>query len=151
MAWPRRRALEKSGSVVNPTAFRTLFPDLQDEDFPFRRPVEKEALYLLRKNGSIRLPTPPTMQNGGNYIASICEMVRWLASKAEEAGVDVFAGFPAESLLVDDDRVIGVRTAATGLDRDGGVAWTSYIDHLPDWFQQFRPAPWQSFTLTTRP
>ena len=109
-----------SGSVVNPVAFRTLFPDLEVEDFPFRAPVAREAVYLLRRNGSFRMPTPPTMHNSGNYIASICEMVRWLAARAEEAGVDVFAGFPAESLLVNENRVIGVRTAATGLDRDGG-------------------------------
>ncbi|MCH7490144.1 MAG: 4Fe-4S dicluster domain-containing protein [Gemmatimonadetes bacterium] len=108
-----------SGSVVNPIAFRRLFPDLKDEDFPFRQPVKHEAVYLLTKNRSFRLPTPPTMRNHGNYTASLCEMVRWLGKKAEELGVDVFAGFPAEKLLVSGERVIGVRTAPSGLDRDG--------------------------------
>lgn len=108
-----------SGSVVNPIAFRRLFPDLKDEDFPFRQPVKNEAVYLLTKNRSLRLPTPPTMRNHGNYTASLGEMVRWLGKKAEELGVDVFAGFPAEKLLVKGERVIGVRTAPSGLDRDG--------------------------------
>src|SRR6266571_3292915 len=39
--------------------------------------------------------------------------------KAEELGVTLFTGFPAAALLVDGERVVGVRTAATGLDRDG--------------------------------
>ncbi len=108
-----------SGAVVNPTAFRNLFPDLEDKDFPFRQPVTKEAVYVLTRVRSIRIPTPPPMQNDGNYIASICEVVRWLGRKAEEVGVDVFAGYPAASLRVKGQRVVGVRTAPTGLDRDG--------------------------------
>lgn len=107
-----------SGAVVNPRAFRELFPDLKDSDFPFRRPVEKEAVYMLTSGSQIRMPTPPTMQNHGNYIASICELVRWLGNKAEELGVNVFTGFPAASLLVDGHRVAGVRTQAAGLNRD---------------------------------
>ena len=109
-----------SGSVVNPIAFRRLFPSLKDEDFPFRQQVTKEAVYLLTKSRYLRIPTPPTMRNHGNYTASLCEIVRWLGKKAEEMGVDVFAGYPAEKLLVRGDRVIGVRTAPSGLDRDGG-------------------------------
>jgi electron-transferring-flavoprotein dehydrogenase len=108
-----------SGAVVNPRAFRELFPDLQDSDFPFRAPVTKEAVYLLTERGKLRLPTPPTMHNRGYYVASLCEIVRWLGSKAEELGVNVFTGFPAAQLLVRGEAVTGVRTAPAGLDRDG--------------------------------
>jgi electron-transferring-flavoprotein dehydrogenase len=108
-----------SGAVINPGPFRTLFPDLADSDFPFRAPVAGERVYMLREGGSVRIPTPRTMRNHGNYIASLCEVVRWLGERAEEAGVNVFTGFPAESMLVDGDRVIGVRTTPTGLDRSG--------------------------------
>jgi len=108
-----------SGAVVNPRPFRELFPDLKDSDFPFRGPVTKEAVYLLTAGGRWRLPTPPTMHNKGYYIASLGEIVRWLGAKAEELGVNVFTGFPAASLLTDGSRVVGVRTAASGLDRDG--------------------------------
>src|SRR5881396_1164794 len=61
-----------SGAVVNPRAFRELFPDLKDADFPFRGPVTKEAVYVLTKGGKLRLPTPPTMHNRGYYVASLC-------------------------------------------------------------------------------
>ncbi|HEY7193568.1 MAG TPA: electron-transfer flavoprotein:ubiquinone oxidoreductase [Gemmatimonadales bacterium] len=108
-----------SGAVVNPRALRELFPDLKDPDFPFRGPVAKEAVYVLTPGSRIRLPTPPSMRNHGNYIASLCEIVRWLGSKAEELGVNVFTGFPAAQLLVRDSAVLGVRTAPAGLDRDG--------------------------------
>lgn len=107
-----------SGSVVNPRAFRELFPDLKDTDFPFRRPVSDERVYMMTTNGQYRLPTPPTMKNHGNYIASICEMVRWLGEKAEEAGVNILTSFSVDSLLMEGSKVVGVRTAPAGLQRD---------------------------------
>ena len=108
-----------SGAVVNPRALRELFPDVQDRDFPYRAPVTNEAVHLLTAHRALRLPTPPTMHNAGNFIASLCEIVRWLGAKAEELGVSVFTGFPAASLLMHGARVSGVRTAAGGLDREG--------------------------------
>lgn len=110
-----------SGAVVNPRALRELFPDLQDSDFPFRGPVTQESVYLLTSGSRIRIPTPPTMHNKRNYVASLCEIVRWLGGKAEELGVNIFTGFPAAQLLVKDQAVAGVRTAAAGLDRDGNA------------------------------
>lgn len=108
-----------SGAVVNPRAFRELFPELKDSDFPFRQKVPGEAVYLMRENGSIRLPTPPPMKNHDNYVASLCEMVRWLGEKAEELGVNLFPGFPVDALLTEGEAVVGVRTTPAGLKRDG--------------------------------
>ena len=108
-----------SGAVVNPIAMQELFPDLAMDDFPFRRTVEKEKVYLLTKKRAWRIPAPPPMWNHGNQIASISEIVRWLGERAEGLGVNVFTGFPVESLLVDGSIVQGVRTVATGLNRDG--------------------------------
>jgi electron-transferring-flavoprotein dehydrogenase len=108
-----------SGAVLNPGPFRELFPDVPLEEMPFRRPVTDEAVYLLREKGATRLPTPPTMKNHGNWVASLSEVVRWMGEKAEAAGVNVFPGFPVESLLVEGSRVMGVRTTPAGLNRDG--------------------------------
>lgn len=108
-----------SGAVINPRAFRELFPDLPVEQLPFRQPVSREAVYLLTERRAQRLPTPPTMHNSGYYTASICEVVRWLGERAEEAGVNIFAGFPVDALLVDGESVRGVRTTPSGLNRDG--------------------------------
>ena len=116
-----------SGAVVNPRAFRDLFPEMKPEDFPFGQPVRSESLYLLSERRARRLPMPPSMHNKGNYVASICEIVRWLGEKAQELGVDVFPGFPAGALLAEGQRVTGVRTVPSGLDRDGNPMST----HMP--------------------
>ncbi|MCH8028759.1 MAG: 4Fe-4S dicluster domain-containing protein [Candidatus Dadabacteria bacterium] len=107
-----------SGAVVNPVSFRALFPDMQDSDFPFFGPVKKEALYYLTNKGSIRLPTPPTMYNSGNYVASISKMAQWLGEKAEELGVIIFNEMAGIKLLLENGVVKGVRTDDKGLDRD---------------------------------
>src|SRR3954454_11057103 len=65
------------------------------------------------------MPIPPTMQNHGCYVGSICEIVRWLGEKAEGLGVNIFTGFPAASLLTEGQRVTGVRTTPSGLSRAG--------------------------------
>ncbi len=111
-----------SGALVDPGPFRTLFPELGDDDLPFRHPVERERVYWLGPASHWRIPAPPEMRNHGNWVASICEIVRWMGQRAEELGVNIFPGFPADGLFVEDDRVIGVRTAASGLDREGNPA-----------------------------
>lgn len=108
-----------SGAVVNPRAFRELFPELKDEDFPFRGKVEKERVALLTEGRAFTIPTPPTMRNHGHYVASICEIVRWMGEKAEELGVNILPGFPVDALLVEGARVVGVRTTPSGLSREG--------------------------------
>jgi electron-transferring-flavoprotein dehydrogenase len=105
--------------VINPVALRELFPDIPLDQMPIRQQVEGEAVYYLTESRAMRIPTPPTMQNHGNVVASLCEVVRWMGEQAEALGVTLLPGFPAASLLVDGNRVIGVRTTATGLDRDG--------------------------------
>jgi electron-transferring-flavoprotein dehydrogenase len=119
-----------SGAVVNPAGFRELFPEMKDGDFPFRAAVGAERVYFLTGGRALRIPTPPTMQNHGSFVASICEIVRWLGEKAEALGVNMFTGYPADSLLVQDERVVGVRTTPSGLKRDGtpGGAFTPPTD-----------------------
>ena len=110
-----------SGAVMNPRALRELFPGKPDGDFPFLRTrVDREAVYLLRERSAFKLPiTPPTMRNHGNFVVSICELVRWLGAQAEALGVQIFPGFPVASLLTDGNAVLGVRTVPAGLDREG--------------------------------
>ena len=119
-----------SGAVVDPRPFRELFPDLPIDALPFRGPVPTDHVYVLTSRGKVRIPTPPEMDNHGRYVASLCEIVRWLGEKAEAAGVNVFPGFPAAALLTDDRRVVGVRTAPSGLRRDGspGPSYTPPSD-----------------------
>ncbi len=108
-----------SGAVVNPVAFRELFPDVKDPDFPFGTHVKDERLWFLTASGHYRLPTPPSMNNHGNYVASICDITRWLAEQAEALGVEVLSGFPVSALFTSDNKVTGVQIVESGLDHDG--------------------------------
>jgi electron-transferring-flavoprotein dehydrogenase len=109
-----------SGAVVNPRSLRRLFHgEKRAADMPFYGEVEAEGVYFLRHNSSMRIPTPPTMKNHGNYVASLSQLSRWLAEQAEEAGATILPETVAEKLLVKDGRVVGVRTGDKGRGRFG--------------------------------
>jgi len=108
-----------SGAVINPVALRKLFPDVPDARLPFRGPVTGEAVYLLTETGAIRVPTPPTMKNHGNHSASLSEVARWMAERAEAMGVMLLNETTATTLLMQDGAVHGIRSGDKGLDRDG--------------------------------
>ncbi len=108
-----------SGAVVNPVAIRRLFPELHDKDFPFLKEVNSESVYFMTEKMAIPLPTPPTMKNHGNFVASISQLATWLGEKAEELGVMIFNEMAATKLIVEDKVVKGVRTDDKGLDRNG--------------------------------
>ncbi len=107
-----------SGAVVDPRAFKELFPD-DWRQAPFEGKVEEEELLFLTAKRSLSLPIPPPLENEGNYVASLGKLLRWMLPKLEALGVDVFFEFPAAEALVEGSRVVGVRTADRGIGRDG--------------------------------
>ena len=107
-----------SGAVVDPRAFRELFPD-DWRQAPFEGAVEHERLLFLTGKRAVSLPIPPPLENEGNYVASLGKLLKWMAPKVEAAGVDVFYETPAVQALVEDGRVVGVRTGDKGVGRDG--------------------------------
>jgi electron-transferring-flavoprotein dehydrogenase len=108
-----------SGAVINPRALRELFPEMKIEDFPLAGPVKGEKVLMLTEKSSYKIPTPPVMNNHGNYVGSICELVRWLAERAAELGVEVLSGFPVKALYTEDNKVTGIQIAESGLDHHG--------------------------------
>jgi electron-transferring-flavoprotein dehydrogenase len=109
-----------SGAVVNPRALRRLFHGrARMEDMPTFGPVPHEAVYFLTERHKYRIPTPPTMRNHGNWIASISQLGRFLAEEAEAGGATILPETPAVKLLVQDGRVRGVRTSDRGRGRRG--------------------------------
>jgi electron-transferring-flavoprotein dehydrogenase len=109
-----------SGANMRPSAMRELFPHLSAEDWPVFQEVQKDAVYLLTPKRSFPLkPMPPNFRNHGNYVTSIAQLGRFLADKAEEAGVYVLSETAAQKLLVEDRIVRGVRTGDKGRGRDG--------------------------------
>jgi electron-transferring-flavoprotein dehydrogenase len=108
-----------SGAVVNPRSLRSLFEGrLRTSDMPFSGRVEHESVYYLTPKRALRIPTPPTMHNSGNYVASLSQLGRWLAEQAEEAGATILPETTGHALLV-DGRVQGVRTGDRGRGRGG--------------------------------
>jgi electron-transferring-flavoprotein dehydrogenase len=110
-----------SGAMMNPSAMEKLFPDVPEKDWPTFGTVEKDTVYLL-PNGRMSIPlkpTPPPFRNHGNHVTSVAQLGRWMSEKAEEAGVYILGETAAAKLLVDDGRVVGVRSGDKGRDRDG--------------------------------
>ncbi len=109
-----------SGAMLRPSAMQALFPDLPEKDWPTYGTVPKDAVYLLTPRRAIPLkPTPPPFRNHGNHVTSVAQLGRWLAGKAEEAGVYLLTETAATRLLVEDGRVVGVRSGDKGRDREG--------------------------------
>jgi len=59
------------------------------------------------------------MHNKGNYIISLGRFCHWLAGKAEELDINIFPGFAATELIVQNDKVMGVITDDKGIDKNG--------------------------------
>ena len=113
-----------SGAVFEPRSLNELFPDWQEKNAPLTTKVTSDDIYLLNNEDSgIKVPNfsvPKTMHNDGNYIVSMGNVCRWLAEQAEELGVEIFPGFPAQSVIYNEDGSVGgVTTGDMGLDAEG--------------------------------
>ena len=97
--------------------------DDDDPDQPLKTPVTDDHFLYLGPAGGMRLPNfmmPPLMNNHGNYIASLGNVCRWLAGRAEALGVEIYPGFAAAELIFDDNGAVkGVATGDMGIGRDG--------------------------------
>ncbi len=112
-----------SGAVIDPIGLDKLLPGWRNEDHPLTVPVKRDRFLWLGEAGAIRIPNfvmPPLMSNHGNFIASLGNVCRWLAKKAEALGVEIFPGFAASEVLFDKHgAVIGIATGDMGVARDG--------------------------------
>jgi len=109
-----------SGAVIKPSVFKELLPDVDISDIPFSAKVNKDKTVLLGEKFAIALPFHvPYMSNSGNYTASLGQICRYLAIKAEEKGVEIYPGFAVDEILYKDGKVTGAKTKDTGLDHHG--------------------------------
>lgn len=112
-----------SGAVMETRALDELFPDWKVMDAPIGTAVTQDRVYMLSAKKARQLPdslVPASMHNQGNYIVSLGNVVRWLAQKAEEMEIMLFAGFAASKILYDESGAVrGVQTGDMGLDKDG--------------------------------
>ena len=109
-----------SGAVLEPRALNELIADWADKNAPLDTAVSSDKFMFLTQTGSIRLPTPPQMNNHGNYIISLGNFCRWLSVQAEQLGVEVYPGFAAAQVLFSDDgSVKGVAVGDMGISKNG--------------------------------
>ncbi len=110
-----------SGAVMDPRGMRELLPDFLERGCPVEASVEEEELWFLTEKGRLAAPfLPGPLDNRGGYVCSLGRVVRWLGGLVEETGrVEVFPEFPGVELLVEEERVVGVRTGDRGRDREG--------------------------------
>ncbi|HUF16973.1 MAG TPA: electron transfer flavoprotein-ubiquinone oxidoreductase [Thermoanaerobaculia bacterium] len=109
-----------SGAVMDPRGIQELMPDWLEKGCPVEAPVGNDAMWVMSERRKFSPPIlPPPLQNHGNYVISLGEMVRWLAPIVADAGVDLFPEFPAARVLVEEGRVVGVRTGDKGVGKNG--------------------------------
>ncbi len=108
-----------SGAVMDPCALNELIPDWAAKNAPLTTPVTHDEFHLLTTQKAYRLPTPAVMKNHGNFIISLGQLCQWLATQAEQLGVNIFPGFAASDILFNDaNQVIGMQTTDMGLDKN---------------------------------
>jgi electron-transferring-flavoprotein dehydrogenase len=109
-----------SGAVMDPRGLRELVPDFLEQGCPVEAPVSRDAVWFMTEKRRLAFPiVPPPLRNHGNFVVSLGQVVRWLAQRAEAAGVDLFPGFAAAAPLLENGRLAGVRTGDRGIDRQG--------------------------------
>jgi electron-transferring-flavoprotein dehydrogenase len=111
-----------SGAVIDPIGLDSLVPEWRSEDTPIKTAVTADRFYLLGPSGSLRVPNllmPPLMSNHGNFIVSLGDVCRYLATKAEALGVEIYPGFAAAEVLFENNAVIGIATGDMGIGKDG--------------------------------
>ncbi|WP_246840630.1 electron transfer flavoprotein-ubiquinone oxidoreductase [Lacimicrobium sp. SS2-24] len=112
-----------SGAVFETRALDELFPDWKEKGAPLTTQVSEDHIYLLKDDNKARklanFMVPKTMHNQGNYIVSMGNVCRWLAEQAEQLGVEIFPGFAAAELILEENKVAGVITGDMGVDAKG--------------------------------
>ena len=118
-----------SGAVVDPISINELIPDWKEKGAPLDTPVTDDRFLFLGPAGSIQLPNfamPPLMNNHGNYIVSLSNVVKWLGAQAEALGVEIYPGMAASDVVYDEaGNLNGVVAGVFGVARDG--------HHKPDY------------------
>jgi electron-transferring-flavoprotein dehydrogenase len=108
-----------SGALLDARSLRELLPGFEKEA-PLDAQCTREAVYFLTRSGKFKFPiTPPPLRDHGNYVVSLNRLAKWLGQKVEETGITIFTGFAGSELLIEDNRVAGVRTDDKGVDKSG--------------------------------
>jgi len=119
-----------SGAVIDPEGFEGLLTPEEIAKMPIEARVSKESFHMLfTKTASMKIPwVPPMMQAHGFPVGSLTKLTQYFAQLCEKEGAEVYTSFAVTELIEDaKGRIIGARTGAKGIDRDGKAKG----NHLP--------------------
>ncbi|MCO7227928.1 electron transfer flavoprotein-ubiquinone oxidoreductase [Halomonas sp. CnH100-B] len=124
-----------SGAVFEPRSLAELFPDWEERGAPLTTPAVRDDVYLLKDaDKAQKIPNalvPKSMHNTGGdltrYVISAGNLCRWLAEQAESLGVEIFPGFAAQEVIVEEGVVRGILIGDMGVGADG----TPKDGHMP--------------------
>jgi electron-transferring-flavoprotein dehydrogenase len=111
-----------SGAVIDPRALNELIPDWKEKGAPLDTQVAEDRFCFFTSTAAITIPHflfPPLMSNRGNFIVSLSNLCKWLGQQAEALGVEIYPGFPAHDLIIENGAVKGVITGDLGVAKDG--------------------------------
>jgi electron-transferring-flavoprotein dehydrogenase len=134
-----------SGVVTRGRSIRETFPDLDPTEIPLAAPVNHEKVLYLRdplgasnrslgiriadefvgalssKDYSYELPyIPPFLCKHDGLVLSIGQFTQWVGSQLMASGlVQIWPGMPVSEPLIDENRVVGIRLADQGVNKDG--------------------------------
>ena len=112
-----------SGAILQPTAMDELFNNWRDNsECPVKVNVKKESVKFMTDKKSFSIPNiliPPVMHNKGNFIISLGSLCKWLGNEAEKLGVEIYPGFAASDILVNNGVLKGIVTGDLGVDSQG--------------------------------
>ncbi|HTM76019.1 MAG TPA: electron transfer flavoprotein-ubiquinone oxidoreductase [Devosia sp.] len=111
-----------SGAVIDPSGVDALLPGWRDRETPIKTAVTTDQFLWLTTKSALKLPSfimPPLMSNHGNFIVSLGNVCKWLASEAEALGVDIYPGFAGAELLMENGAVVGIATGDMGIEKSG--------------------------------
>jgi electron-transferring-flavoprotein dehydrogenase len=109
-----------SGAVINPRGFHEWMPDFVEQGFPTEYVCDDARFMAFFAKRAITAPiTPPNFQKKGYHVASLSNVVRWMAEKCEAVGIEIYAGFAGDKLITEGGGVVGVQTGDMGIDKNG--------------------------------
>ena len=113
-----------SGNCFEPTALDELIPDWKDKGAPLNTPATKDIVkYFITEKLSFGIPFAsifaPNFNNHGNYVMSLANFCRWLATQAENLGVEIFPCFTAAEVIYENNIVKGILTGEMGVTKEG--------------------------------
>ncbi|MDD5037817.1 MAG: hypothetical protein PHN78_00625, partial [Dehalococcoidales bacterium] len=118
-----------SGAVFEADVLDELLPAWREQKDGFVTKVlankvqRDEVIFLSGDKLAIRLPeflVPPYMRHKNDYIISVCELVNWLSDLARGLGVEIYTGFAAKEIMIQNDSVTGIKLGDKGRDKEGG-------------------------------